>query len=355
MKCLFPGCNFECVTLQSHIAKEHNMNAEEYKQKFNVDSVIDSDNRLLRGQTKKIRPFACELCINPNSKKHVSYSTEQSFIRHCLGETDVEHSHLIFNEKNLTEWVECKIKVNGETCGFRRKSIAKHIEQVHNMKIEDYKINYGPVLSESYLNIVKNGGKVMSIQTSTKQEVNDDKILATIAGSHAGCTLEQILTQKRQDIQVTGKTIWLVYSHQVSPGMVQKFLKNEKEAYCYLVLADENSSPPTKSQAKQCSIDFQTWFPINSMFKNILPVTGKLGNHASGLVFDNIEDFDANLDLWKYEDQLDSLKSSSFFLGGNTFCAKKFDNGRIVKTAKGRYRKIVARARLCEPYCVFLS
>jgi len=183
--------------------------------------------------------------------------------------------------------------------------------------------------------------------------INDSKIIASIVGTHAGETFNDIFNRKNNDITKNGKTIWLVLSSQVSPGIIQKFIGNEKEIYCYFLFSDYTSDTKTKNYANSYSNDYENWKLIKDNFGDI-KVSGKLSYQTSGLVFDKIEILtDSVLDLWQYKDFLDGFRSSIIFQGGSTFCAEKREN--IKDTMKSRYRKVMGRARFVEPYCVFLK
>jgi hypothetical protein len=85
-------------------------------------------------------------------------------------------------------------------------------------------------------------------------------------------------------------------------------------------------------------------------------VTAQMTNSATALVFDQLTK-DVNhrtLDLWGYADEADSVKPLKFILGRSTICAIQKDMSGHQNRMKSRYRRIVAVARLAEPYCVWV-
>jgi hypothetical protein len=76
---------------------------------------------------------------------------------------------------------------------------------------------------------------------------------------------------------------------------------------------------------------------------------------TTALVFDELtRDVDRNLDLWEYADAADPDKPLKFILGGSTACAVRKDMSTHLDRMKSRYRRMVAVARLAEPYCVWV-
>ena len=74
---------------------------------------------------------------------------------------------------------------------------------------------------------------------------------------------------------------------------------------------------------------------------------------TSALVFDCIEKFDSELDMWSYRNYKNPDKSLKSVIGGSTFCGIKSTD--VLEGMKSRYRKIVYRARFVEPFCLFLK
>ena len=80
-----------------------------------------------------------------------------------------------------------------------------------------------------------------------------------------------------------------------------------------------------------------------------------MDDSATALVFDQLTtDVDRTLDLWGYADDADSDRPLKFVLGLSTVCAVQKDMSEHPNRMKSRYRRIVAVARLAEPYCVWV-
>ena len=85
------------------------------------------------------------------------------------------------------------------------------------------------------------------------------------------------------------------------------------------------------------------------------PVTGRLDASAAALVFDELhDDADWALDLWGYADGADPDMPLRFILGLSTVCAVRKDMSTHPSRMKSRYRRVVAVARLAQPYCVWV-
>jgi len=182
--------------------------------------------------------------------------------------------------------------------------------------------------------------------------INDKNIIGSIVGPHAGETLEEIFPRKNNDILKANKTIWLVNSSQVSPGIIKRFCLNEKNIYCYFLLSASNkqgNQTVKKYHARFYSNNFIDWEKIND---NLSPISGKIDLMTTGIIINKIELINEELDFWDYIDYLDGLRSVLTFRGGSTFCAKK--SNYKIQGSKSNIRTVIAKARLCEPYAVFL-
>jgi hypothetical protein len=81
-----------------------------------------------------------------------------------------------------------------------------------------------------------------------------------------------------------------------------------------------------------------------------------MDNSATGLVLDELTtDVDRTVDLWAYADAADSDQPLKFILGLSTACAVRKDMSAHPERMKSRYRRVVAVARLTDPYCVWLQ
>ena len=80
-----------------------------------------------------------------------------------------------------------------------------------------------------------------------------------------------------------------------------------------------------------------------------------MDSSATALVFDELTtDVDRTVDLWAYADAADSDKPVKFILGLSTACAVRKDMSAHPQRMKSRWRRVVAVARLTDPYCAWL-
>ena len=90
-----------------------------------------------------------------------------------------------------------------------------------------------------------------------------------------------------------------------------------------------------------------------STAKGDRPVTGQMDHSATALFRDELTtDVDRILELSGYTGAADPDKPLKFILGLSTACALQKDMSTHPARMKSRYRRIVAVARLAEPYCV---
>jgi len=176
----------------------------------------------------------------------------------------------------------------------------------------------------------------------------------SVIGAHAGEDVDTIFGRKIDDCVTVGRTFWVAKSAKARPAQVQVICS---AARGYLIFIDPASlsgaRPTTESEcATEYSPDRATWFPLPD---GIGPVTGQMDNSAAALVLDQLTtDVDRTVDLWAYADASDSGKPLKFILGLSTVCAVRKDMSAHPQRMKSRYRRVVAVARLADPYCVWL-
>ena len=100
---------------------------------------------------EEVNMFKCKACI-------ADFETEKQLNNHYLRIKDKDHSHIIFNESNIHDWIECKII----GCSLRRKKISKHVEVVHQISKEEYEKIYGEVISKNYREQMQKNGQLAS-------------------------------------------------------------------------------------------------------------------------------------------------------------------------------------------------
>jgi predicted RNA methylase len=152
MKCQIEGCCIEREDLSQHIRLEHGISVQEYKNMFNVKYVIDEEKRKKRGESRRetnqtTKQFRCEICGE-------ACLTEKALHKHYLTSGDSKHSHILFNESNQDDWVECAI------CGLRRSRLDFHLEAKHKISKEEYEKNYTKCFCNSFLEKQKRNGGV---------------------------------------------------------------------------------------------------------------------------------------------------------------------------------------------------
>jgi hypothetical protein len=190
-----------------------------------------------------------------------------------------------------------------------------------------------------------------------RMSVLDEALLArrcviSVMGAHAGEDAAVIFSRKIGDCRQVGRTFWVAKSAKARPAEVRAICS---ASYGYVIFVEPatpgGARPTTASDsATEYSPDRATWLPLP---RGIGPVTGKMNDSATALVFDQLTtDVDhRTIDLWGYADDADSDKPLKFILGRSTACAVQKDMSRHPNRMKSRYRRIVAVARLAEPYC----
>ena len=173
-------------------------------------------------------------------------------------------------------------------------------------------------------------------------------------GGHAGEEVDVIFQRKATDIERTAKTFWLMRSPKARPPQVQVFCKKVPTYTIFVEPAIRGGARATTREdaAKEYSEDKQVWYRLP---EGISPVTGKIDIGAAALVFDMLTTaINGTLDLWSYGEFPDIQKPLKFILGCSTVCAIRKDMTPHSEKMKSRYRRIVAVARLAEPFCVWL-
>lgn len=180
------------------------------------------------------------------------------------------------------------------------------------------------------------------------------RCVVSVMGDHAGESVDAIFKRKIADIGRTGKTFWLIKSPKARPAQVQEICRAIPAFTIFVHPATKGGARPTTAEtaAEEYSADGKSWHRLS---QGISPVTGKLDRGASALVFDKIETAASGmLDLWDYEDLSDPQTPLKFILGCSTVCAVRENMTSHPGRMKSRYRRVIAVARLAEPYCVWL-
>jgi len=179
--------------------------------------------------------------------------------------------------------------------------------------------------------------------------------IVSVMGDHAGEGVDDIFKRKISDIERLGITFWLMRSPKARPPQVQELTKPMVSTYTIFVApATKGGARPTTQEnaSSEFSGDGKIW---QSFPDGLSPVTGKLDNSATALVFDMIStDVRGVLDLWDYADAKDINNPLKFILGCSTVCAVRKDTKLHPRRMKSRFREIVSVARLAKPYCVWV-
>jgi len=190
--------------------------------------------------------------------------------------------------------------------------------------------------------------------TLLEAALNSSQCVISVMGAHAGEGVDAIFHRKIVDIELTGKTFWLMKSPKARPPQVQELCKTNTAYTMFIEPATKGGARATTADdvSREYSSDKEFWYRLPD---GIGPVTGKLDTSAAALVFDMLTTaVSETLDLWAYGDLLDAQKPLKFILGCSTVCAVRKDMSAHPGRIKSRYRKIVAVARFAQPYCVWL-
>lgn len=190
--------------------------------------------------------------------------------------------------------------------------------------------------------------------TELENALASSKCIISVMGEHAGEGANRIFARKISDIEQTGKTFWVVRSPKSRPAHVQKLCAASSVYTIFIEPATKGGARPTleADAAKEYSRDRAQWHPLPI---GLGPVTGKLDNAATALVFDTLTiDVSGVLDLWEYSEDSDLHTPLKFILGRSTVCAVRRESRDHPQKMKSRYRDIVAVARMKEPFCVWL-
>ena len=178
--------------------------------------------------------------------------------------------------------------------------------------------------------------------------------VVSVMGDHAGEGADAILSRKKADIERTGKPFWLMRSPKARRRHVQLICSPIPAYTIFVEPATKGGARPTKREdaAIEYSYDGVLWHRIPN---DLSSVTGKLDAGATALVFDMMTpDVSGTLDLWNYGELSDTDKPLRSMLGCSTVCAVRKDMKLHPKNMKSRYRRIIAVARLVQPYCVWV-
>lgn len=165
----------------------------------------------------------------------------------------------------------------------------------------------------------------------------NDRVLLSVMGPHAGENVEKIFARKREDILVTGKTLWLCRSPAARPDRVKTFTPCP---VIFLAPSTKNGARPTVSsdRAMEVSLDRTVWSPIPN---DITPVTGNLSDGAYAFVLTSLVMGGGEVDLWQFA--MSDGRAVRFKLGASTLSATKTYTGDSPDRMKTRFRRVLAK------------
>jgi hypothetical protein len=179
-------------------------------------------------------------------------------------------------------------------------------------------------------------------------------VVVSVMGPHAGEDSSTIFGRKMKDCETVERTFWVAKSPKARPAQVQEICRSGQGFVLFIEPASPGGARPTteSDSAVEYSPDRVAWFPLPN---GLGPVTGQMDASATALVFDRIVvDVDRAIDLWAYADFANPDVPLRFALGLSTAIALHKDTSEHPRRMKSRYRRLVAAARLADPYCVWL-
>lgn len=131
----------------------------------------------MKNLSNSIKKQQCYFC-KTKQIKYASLYGKSCICKECFETKVISDTYLEYTLENSDIWVECQI------CKFRAKDITAHIKIVHNEKIENYKLIYGPIKSKEILDRVKgennpgynHGGKLSPFSKNNKNITEEQRL-----------------------------------------------------------------------------------------------------------------------------------------------------------------------------------
>jgi len=178
--------------------------------------------------------------------------------------------------------------------------------------------------------------------------------VVSVMGAHADEDADTIFGRKMEDCRIVGRIFWVAKSAKARPAQVQAMCRSGLRYAIFVEPATPGGARPTTEcdLAAEYSPDGVTW---SALPDGLGPVTGQIDRHAAALVFDRLAtDVGGAIDLWEYADGANPDMPLKFRLGLSTVCAVRSDMSAHPGRMKSRRRRVIAVARLAQPYCVWL-
>jgi len=181
------------------------------------------------------------------------------------------------------------------------------------------------------------------------------KSIISVVGAHGGDELDRILDKKIQDIEMVGFAFWMTRSVSIRPETICPL----REIDCCFISASGsskkhpygNAKPAVTSEiALEYSVDMKSWVDIPEFFT----ITGKLSDGLGrAMVINELERCDnMEIDLWKWSSYLRHEVPLNFRPWNSSIPSINVPPSTL--GPKARTRRVIARARLCYPFCVWL-
>eukprot|EP01006_Ploeotia_vitrea_P051800 TRINITY_DN67604_c11_g5_i1.p1 TRINITY_DN67604_c11_g5~~TRINITY_DN67604_c11_g5_i1.p1 ORF type:complete len:237 (-),score=13.22 TRINITY_DN67604_c11_g5_i1:171-881(-) len=228
--------------------------------------------------------------------------------------------------------------------------------------------------------VQKVGSSVKTVPVAKKQKIDtkqtkkpDAFCLLAIAGPHAGCTEDSCWQAKIDDINNIGETYWNVFSPKARADAVRRLCQkaeaaaeetetssDEGRVWVYFLGASSKGGAKmthTRNVATHWAVDktADDWKPFNPKMSAL---SGKISAQTCALRFDKleyIEDEGLHVDLWDYGEFEAPEKPVKFNQGTCMQVVQQHDNSGHKDRMKSHIRPVCARARLADPFAVYLQ
>ena len=195
------------------------------------------------------------------------------------------------------------------------------------------------------------------------------KVLLSVIGDHAGCTVEENYARKIHDIAQCGESFWLMKSASARFDDLSQFCKaeekeieseKEKEKYVFILwiaAGSKGGAKPTSTSTAVTAIsaDGEAWQPYPTA-QGMGALTGRLDRHTVALRLDAIAVVERRgivVDLWEYESQHGG--AVKLRIGASTVCATRGETSEHPARMKSHLRKLVAIGRLKHPFVYWVK
>ena len=98
--------------------------------------------------------------------------------------------------------------------------------------------------------------------TLLEEALKSDLCIISVMGAHAGESVDVIFNRKIADIELAGKTFWLMRSPKALPVQVQDICTSSPAYTIFVEPSSKGGARPTRNNkaAKEHSVDKKVWF-----------------------------------------------------------------------------------------------